>query len=248
MKKILQCDSIGKLGMFGNSIFQYCAIKAYAEEFGFEYRISSDWIGHKIFDIKDKLITGYDETIYENDIIFGTNYTGSINFHGFFQQPIFYSLISLGKCREWLQIKDKWKKRFPKKDNFYIACHLRRGDFVTLHHSYPVIQEIAYLNSVHKYKFNPNNVIWVSENTPLLDDECNNLGIGFLPDFMTLVNSDVLFRGPSTFGFWAGIIGYCKMYSPDCDFPDYDNGRVGFISDVKFVEGLGPNKEGIFRL
>lgn len=243
---VIQCSCLGHLGKFGNQIFSYVFSKTYAELTNSKLEIPKDWIGRKIFNIKEGIIKKPLPTVEEKDFVIEDMKT-NIDIHGFFQQPKFYEIISILKCREWLQIQDKWIKKFPKRDH-YIACHLRRGDFVTLHHSYPVILESAYINALHRYCYPINDAIWFSEENPHLDKECSDLGISFLPDFMHLINADVLFRGPSTFGFWAGVIGGNKMYSPKVDFPDYGGGRVGFINDVEFNEGLGPKKEGIFLL
>lgn len=252
--RTIQISTLGKNGRFGNSVGQYIFAKTYAEITDSILEIPHDWIGRKIFKIaeKERSITKILPTIEEGRCpIFIKDSKGNlitnIDLYGFFQNPKFYNLISLTKCREWLQIKDKWNNKFRKIKPFYIACHLRRGDFVTQHHSYPVIQEAAYLQAVYRENYNPNDVVWISEDVPKLDSECASLGIDFLPDFMTLINSDVLFRGPSTFSFWAGIIGCCKIYSPVYDFPDYGN-KVGFLNDVNFKLGLGPNKEGVFKI
>jgi len=249
--RIIQCSCLGNLGKFGNQMFQYCFAKTYAEITNSKLEIPEDWIGRKIFNIKDGIIKKPLPTVEENrsPLYIHDNHgklITNIDLYGFFQKIECYQLMSISKCREWLQIQDKWKHRFYKQ-YCYIACHLRRGDFVTLHHSYPVIQEVAYINSIHKYGYKSNGILWFSEETAYADEECNELGIDFLPDFMHLINADILFRGPSSFGFWAGVIGNNKMYSPEVDFPDYGGGRVGFISDVEFKLGLGPNKEGIFK-
>lgn len=244
--RIIQVSCLGHLGCFGNSVQQFVFAKSYAEFTNSKLEIPKDWIGRRIFNIKEDNIKQRSlPTVSEENIQFGET---NLDIYGFFQDPKFYKLISLSKCREWLSIQDKWLKKFPANKKYYIACHLRRGDFVILHHSYPVIQEIAYLNSVYKHNYDSKDVIWVGENIPQLDDECTSLGIDFLPDFLTLINADVLFRGPSTFGFWAGVIGNNIMYSPEVDFPDYGNGRVGFINDVEFNLGLGPHKEDNFEL
>lgn len=248
---IIQCSCLGNLGKFGNSLTQYCFAKSYAEITNSTLEIPKNWIGRKIFKIaeKEKAISKTLPTITEDNLVLFSNVRNmeDVDLYGFFQQPVFYNLISLSKCREWLQIQDKWIDKFLKIKPYYIACHLRRGDFVTLHHSYPVIQEIAYLFAVIRYKYQTKDILWFSEDIAYKDKECSALGIDFLPDFMHLINSDVLFRGPSTFGFWAGIIGNHTVYSPEIDFPDYGNGKVGFIGNVEFKLGLGPNKEGVFK-
>lgn len=248
MGRIIQCSTLGKKGHFGNQLFQYIFCKTYAEETRSVLEIPKDWIGRLIFEeaekeekIKKSLINFPEEDLLE----LGNYGITNIDIVGFFQHPMFYKRISLTKCREWLKVKSKWEIKFRKKKPYYIALHLRRGDFLTQHWSYPVIQEGNYLRELYERGYDPNDAIWISDACPNLDSECSSLGIPFLPDFMELINADVLFRGPSTFSFWAGVIGCNKMYSPSADFPNY--GRVGFINDVEFKLGLGPFKEGIFK-
>lgn len=242
MMGIVQCRYLGHKGRFGNAIHQFVACNSYAEFVNCFFSFNKDWNGLKIFDvcINYKDVEFGLRNVNEHELIMGTE---NINLDGFFQNIKFYKIMYLNKIKTWLKIKDKWLNKFPKKKDFYIACHLRRGDMVEYSTSYPVFTEQSYINAVRKFGFNDNDVIWVSENDPILDDECNSLGIPFLPDFMTLYHSDVLFRANSTFSFWAGVLGGCIMYSPIHDFPGF-NSMIGLI-DVDFEYGLGPDKEGI---
>jgi hypothetical protein len=242
---ILQSSCIGYKGKFGNALFQYSVTKSIAFHFNFNYCSSSNWIGRKIFEIDDPDLIEDANPANENDLlIVKTIKNKNWDMIGFFQNPIYYQFLSTSICRNWLKIKDKWIKKFPKKKDFYIACHLRRGDMEEMHYSYPLINENSYINAVRDYGYDEKDIIWVSDNFPEIDSECEKEGIGFLPDFMTLYNSDVLFRANSTMSFWAGLLGDCRMYSPFIDFPDYGGGRIGKV-DCEFMYGLGIDKEGI---
>ena len=52
---------------------------------------------------------------------------------------------------------------------------------------------------------------------------------------MTIYNADIVFRGNSTFSWWAGTLGYAtKLYSPVVG----DN--VGHNANIEFVPGNHP--------
>ena len=65
----------------------------------------------------------------------------------------------------------------------------------------------------------------------------NPWSLAFLPDFYALMQAEVMFRAPSTFGLWAGILGNQKrVFSPDLrGKPWQGEGRPK--QDVPFVEG-----------
>lgn len=241
---VVQCSTIGQRGRFGNSVLQYLITRAYAEKYNCEYRIPSDWIGRKIFYINDCFVNSKEsfQVVDEGNLIFGQV---NVDLYGFFQTREFYRLLSIAKCKEWLKIKESWLSKFPKIKKFYIACHLRRGDMSEYHWCYPTFKSESYINGVRNYGFDINDIVWVDEDNPSIDEECNKNEIPFLPSFMLMYHADVIFRANSTFSFIAGLLGNGNMYSPIYDFPSY-GGKVGLI-DVDFIKGLGIDKEGIIQ-
>ncbi|NJO65433.1 MAG: hypothetical protein HC836_47270 [Richelia sp. RM2_1_2] len=50
---VIQCTCLGKMGRFGNCLFQYAFARAYAEKYGAVLEVP-EWIGEKLFGLKDK--------------------------------------------------------------------------------------------------------------------------------------------------------------------------------------------------
>jgi hypothetical protein len=225
---VVQCSCVGSKGRFGNAMFQYAVVRSYAEKYNVEFRCPL-WIGEKIFtNVKNSPLLSM-RYVDENDLKFGDI---NIDLIGFFQSSKFFDLLNRNKCKQWFEIQEKWKNKFPKNKNYYIACHLRRGDMVT--GPYPTFTEKCYIEACKQFNYDPADIIWVSEDCPQEDKECNDLNIPFLPDYMTLLNADVVFRANSTFSFWGGLLGNSIVYSPKHDFPAY--GATGRI-DTTFTKG-----------
>lgn len=97
-----------------------------------------------------------------------------------------------------------------------------------------MISKDSYVKAMEKFNYNPADAIWFSE------EEQKPFELeprfAFLPDFVAMMHADVLFRGNSTFSWWAGILGNGKVYCPVV-------GNLRGKQDVEFVEG---NAEKIF--
>lgn len=231
MSGIVQMSTLGKNGRFGNQLFAFVFIKAYAEKYDAELQIPRNWIGRSIFKNMED-ITPTNRVLPLLPLDFIPNGDVNINFYGYFQFQEAYDFLSLSKIREWLQFKDEWVDLLTPKNTNYISCHLRRGDYETKYsHIYCTISEESYLEAVSFYGYNPNDIIWVSEQKPRLKLDC--LGFNFLPDFFTLMNGEVLFRSNSTFSVWASILGRKDMitYAPIVE------GITGVNKNVNFQWG-----------
>ncbi|MBK6741631.1 MAG: hypothetical protein IPG66_01110 [Hydrogenophilales bacterium] len=51
MPGVLTISSLGRLGRFGNTLFQVCTGLALARKLGAELQVPDDWIGRKIFKV-----------------------------------------------------------------------------------------------------------------------------------------------------------------------------------------------------
>lgn len=227
MSGVVQCSMLGKFGRFGNSLFQYVFARAYAEKYEARLEIPEDWVGRKVFkDIDhDGLSVNFPRTALDC-VDFGEV---NIDLFGYFQKHQFVRLLEDAKVREWLTLKDEWTEKFPKKQ-FSVVAHLRRGDYLT-HYSniFCVVSQNSYKRKVLELGLSLEDLTWLEEGAGGEGE------LSFMPDFMFMVNADVLLRANSTFSFWAGYLNKGKVFSPVV------SGRQG-PQDVEFVEG---NEESI---
>ncbi|MAG28208.1 hypothetical protein CMI47_22010 [Candidatus Pacearchaeota archaeon] len=226
---IVQMSGLGKMGRFGNQLFQYAFAKSYAKKYNCNFEIPSDWIGRNIFEIDDSSLSRQLPKTEIDDIPFGQV---NIDLTGYFQHQKFLDIMNPDDVRKWFTFKKQWRDIFKKPKDFYVAAHLRHGDYVN-GEKYCTISEECYIESCVKFGYEKEDVIVVSEEKRQPEDSGN---MDFLYDFFVLTEADVLFRSNSTFGWWAGFLGNQKIvYSPDVQ------GKAGqHMIDVDFVEGNYP--------
>ena len=222
IKKIVQVSQLGKFGDFGNQLHQYAFARTYAEMHGAELQ-TPNWLGYRIFNLKHTPIKCQLPRTPLDKIPWGEV---NIDLFGYFQNAEFFKKMDAEKMRSWFTFKDKWID-YPTPIIDTVA-HLRRGDYVT---KYPnvfcIIKKDSYFSARKRYRLNA--ISFVSQDEALLDNKLDS-DLMFMPDFLTMVRSNVLLRSNSTFGFWAGFFQNKKVYSPKV------KGLVGW-SDVPFVEG-----------
>jgi len=188
----IQIDCLGKLGRFGNSLFQYCVTKKYAKVMGVDFEINGDWQGIALFNLKDKVIKEPLEIGGMEEIKLNTRV------YGFFQDPRSLSILRLNEVREWLTV-DEYLMNLTKQ--FETVCHVRQGDSL----NDPRIchpTESSYSSVFPTLMDKP---FWLKEN------ESNN---PFWIDFLTMVKCKYLIRSPSTFAYWAGVLNLNRVFSP----------------------------------
>lgn len=227
MDDIIQFKRLGKSGRFGNQLFQYIFARAYAEKYNAVLEIPH-WIGEKIF----KNVSHRKPTCKLSETRLDQVPWGQVNIdlYGYFQKKQFTDIVSESKVRDWLQFKDKWIKRFKKKEKYSIVAHLRRGDYVVKYsHHFCIVTKESYVRACKKYALPQDKVTWLSEETQKHISELSNK-LQFLPDLFSTINADVLLRANSTFSFWGGFFSKGKVYSPLVE------NRVG-PCDVDFIEG-----------
>lgn len=216
-------------GRFGNQLFQYAHGRAWAEQNGHQL-ITAPWVGEKIFQIEptwrllpdkcDHVLSGYFQ--HQKDIIWTRK-----------------------QAREWFTLKYPYSIRMTptlyKSDE--ILAHRRVGDYGGS--GFVVVSEKSYVDTVKKFGYDWPDVQFITEENPTFwpgyGDE-----VSFLPDFIRMMRAKVLFRGNSTFSFWASLLGTAKTYSPvikglcggmeqDCDFVE---GNWPQMVDLDFTSDL----------
>lgn len=200
------------IGRCGNALFQYAHARALCEQKGWELA-TPPWIGERIFeidhgirtDVADHVLGGYCQN----------------------QESLIYS-------RKWLldtlRLRPELQARL---DSFVpsgeIVAHLRRGDFAG--YGYPCISKQSYLQAAEKFGFNPDDIVYVSEEEPLKHPDFTG-ELAFLPDFYRMMKAKVLFRANSSFSWWASALGEAMTFSPDI------RGKPGGVeSDCEFHWG-----------
>jgi hypothetical protein len=160
----------------------------------------------------------------------------NVDLFGYFQTHYTMRHVSLRDILSWFKVKPEILAMFPKPHPHYAACHLRQGDYVT---TYPgnfcIVDKVCYERAIAQNT--PGiPVAWIEENQA---QPCPNVPpeLSWLSDWMTLYRSDVIYRGNSTFSFWAAVIGQVpKVFSPAV------RDHVGHHTDIPF----SPNNEEIW--
>ncbi len=135
------------------------------------------------------------------------------------------------QVKEWFKLKPEIKDRleaikFLESDP--IIAHRRVGDYEKL--GYVVVSEKSYRDAYHQFEFEPTPLVFVTEENPTLVSGLPD----FLPDFWRMMQAKVLFRGNSSFSWWAATLSDARVFSPVID------GLPGGEQDCEFVEGNWP--------
>lgn len=201
------------IGRFGNQLFIYSHARALAEQQNREFRCAP-WIGQKIFELDDKPL----EPGQDHELIGG--YCQN-------QQSLIYTKRD---CQRWFKFKPIIHDVLIDCSKHESVAHTRRGDYKKL--GYVIVSLSSYLSALIKFKRALD--IIVSEEHPIIEPSFID-ELSFLPDFYTMCMAKVLFRGNSSFSWWAGTIGNAKVYSPVID--GLEGGKE---HDCEFMEGNWP--------
>lgn len=205
------------IGRFGNNMFQFAHAKSVAEKNGLELHVEP-WVGEKIF-----TLDGYDQKRPDGkeDIVL----------KGYFQnqESINYTRAD---CLRWFQLRPEikaaldlehfWNQQLP-------IAHIRRGDYAG--YGYPLVGLTAVVEAMREHGFD-GPFDWVSDSIP----SAWAGDLDFLPDFYRMMSAKVLFRGNSSFSYWAAVVGSARVFSPVI------NGLAGGVEhdNVRFVPGNWP--------
>jgi hypothetical protein len=235
MKKVLTISTLGHNGRFGNQLFQLATGLGLARKLGVDIEIPADWIGRKIFKINLPAIKQNPSVRAPLDFLPTEKEFSSfdrIDLYGYFQYQNAVDLYSRKDIREWFQFQDWVLKKFHKSDKTIVE-HIRRGDYVSQPHLYCSISDESYKKLEEINGWDSNLIQKITEENPVRDKFCESIGIGFLPDFMLMVNSDILVRSNSTFSFWGGVFSHAEVWAPLVE------DKVGW-QNVEFVKGNWP--------
>jgi len=156
-------------------------------------------------------------------------------------------------------------KRLEDKQGTYDIAHLRRDDISNPnynkrnHQGYSVVNKQSYLNAFEKFGYDVSKMEWTT------DDWTGKWGVGkpqhgrggwsypvgsrvlpdvifdWLPDFLRLYFARTIFRGNSSFSWWAACLSpTAKIYSPVLTKRKIYFGESDEL-DFDFVEGNHPH-------
>lgn len=217
------------LGRVGNMMHQYAAARAYAKRIGARFECEP-WVGEHVFQLDDprfsKPLQEVGEQLFEDG-------RTDIKLCGYMQTQPWASMMSRAELRRWFQLRPEHLGAKPAP--WYVACHLRRGDYVG-HQLYCVVSRGSYERALQKYGLG-GPVVWVSDEAPG-KATAGPHELGFVPDFVTLMRSDVLLRANSSFSLWAGLLSQGDVFAPVVE-------ELTGEQDVEFVAGNWPRCAGL---
>lgn len=216
------------LGRFGNQMFQYAFARGYAERYGLPLW-TDDWIGRRIFDLSEPLLTAPLPQRSELSLKDGEQ---DIEFYCYAQHQRCLEYYTKSDLKRWFrfrpEIEEVLRSEMPEGER--CLAHRRIGDYVG--YGYPVVSRNSYLEACEE--FGLPSPLFVTEETQRYTPRLPAF-LAFLLDFYRLLNAPILLRANSTFSWWAGALGSGEVYSPIIE--GLDGGRE---HDVPFVSGNWP--------
>jgi len=244
MDKVFTMLDPGAGGRFGNQVIAYCFAQSFAQKHDAILEIPEDSVLRKIFKInnphlpKNRTPIRFGLDVIPNDYQLNQcwNRNFAVDIWGYFQNQRSIDFYSKKWIKENLIFQNWIRAKFPSQYGPYYACHMRRGDYVTQPERYCSISNSSFDKIIAKVNSTNNiNMGYIlTEENPIKDEFCSSMNLGWLPDFMCMVNSEILIRSNSTFSLVAGWFHQgTKIYAPLVE------DKIG-VSDVDFVEGNWP--------
>jgi len=224
------------LGRFGNQLFQLAAADAYARAHGARLEVGGRdaWLALSLFDL-----TPWSCTLPETPDHRLRDPRGgpgaewgrtNVRIGGYFQYQAWADILDHERLRQFFELPrylvSVCRDARPRP---CICAHLRRGDYVG-HPLYCTVSEKSYHDACIEYGLE-GAFEWIREDRPRCAAVPQELA--FLPDFVTMMNAEVLLRANSSFSLWAGILGHAEVYAPVVE------NKIG-EHDVHFVKGNWP--------
>lgn len=251
--KIITCSNLGKRGNLGNQLFQLAClistgIKNNAEIVISENRLNLEDLFNLDFIRRDNINIDIVHREYSNyeDLIFPEYHVHDIRGY---RQCWWYFRDCVGKIRELLKPRENMVNKVKSviRDKNYICVHIRRGDYIKKIHKIPMLREFAkckdaYFDSGVKIlggEIEYEKVILCTDSREEFENDTKFelskeiTGMkGQFSDFLTMYLSKGLVISNSTYSWWAGFLGGCKVVCPS---PWWD--RDGFIGESMGLDG-----------
>lgn len=184
-----------------------------------------------------------------------------------YQESIF-DQMDLSYIKHIFELSDRIKesevyKYWESKAGTYDVAHLRRGDIADIQYNlnneqgYSVVSKDSYFAAFEKFGYDKDKIEWISNDhtkkwhtdrpdmiyLPWIYPEGaqfdEKIGFDFLDDWLKMYFARTIFRGNSSFSFWAGLLSpTAKVYSPVVD-KQLIYGRNGLTEELllDFTEG-----------
>jgi hypothetical protein len=172
-------------------------------------------------------------------------------------------LLDVFEFSDEVKDSESYRHWYSRKGTYDVA-HLRRGDiasgaaYVPGINGYSVISLDSYYRAFEKFGFNKDKIEWISDDRTKKwhqdRPEAPKLGFTYpegseykpgiifdwLDDFLKIYFARTVFRGNSSFSWWANFLSEAKTYAPLLDKKvPYGENRVE--TDFEFVDGNYPH-------
>lgn len=210
---------------FGNRLQKYAFARAYAERIGAELQTDA-WHGQRIFGLTEKPIEREFDKVADLDFEQWDG-KGDVEITGWclHQKNLIYSRAD---AKRWLRLAPEIEEAVKDIRQEEVAIHLRWGDYKHTD-NYICISILAYEKAIRDNLGGDVTYQTVCEWKPTQNRAFDKMELEYVADFVTLMRAKNLFRGNSTFSYWAAVLG--------------DNERV-FSPRLK---GIAP-KQGDFQM
>jgi len=221
------------MGGLGNQLHQYCAARKYAEIHGATLEVP-EWAGRHIFGLSEEPgfscdlpevsdgNAGPSNVIREGQV--------DVRLGGYFQSQNWIDRLSREEIKRWLQVEPKWLDLCGRGSHQLVA-HVRQGDYLG-HDCYANIPERSYVRACEEHNLPIVCMRWVRQDQPRIIRGVPG-SFSYLPDFLTIMQAEVILRANSTFSWWAAVLSDAQIFAPVVE--DY----VGEY-DASFIEGNWP--------
>lgn len=203
----------------------------------------------------------FEEPYKNNNCSIITNGTNAYQESIFDEMDLSY-IKNIFEISDFIKESDTYKY-WESKAGTYDVAHLRRGDIADIQYNinneqgYSVVSKNSYFSAFEKFGYDKDKIEWISNDhtkkwhTDRPDmvflpwsypegakfDE--KIGFDFLDDWLKMYFARTIFRGNSSFSFWAGLLSpTAKVYSPVVN-KQLIYGRNGLTEeiDLDFTEG-----------
>ena len=195
------------MGRFGNQMFTVAFCKAFAEQHDLEFQCDP-WIGQKVFGLNDppideQFFTGKPQ-LCENTIQPDSK---DVLYRSYSQQQKCL-IYTRRDCKRWFKFSEEIENKLSNYEPAFCAAHRRCGDYAG--YGYPVVSEISYPKAAAHFNVElPTMISDESSPYPRWSGELKDI-----VDFYMLSKAAILFRGNSTYSWWAATLSHAKVYAP----------------------------------
>ena len=238
----ISMSTLGSYGQFGNQLFQYAAMRRYAERYNVTLEIPENWPGRKVFLDCDKEAV-ISETpreqkaiedqypVWMDDDLKNCDIKGYLQYHtSYYDKDHFRSLFRFKPELE--DALSTLLKEVKQQATTLVAIHIRRGDYDIPSRSHNIALTKWYLDWLEEH--------WEKLDNPILfiaSDEIDKVRDDFrkynpitfkdknyLVDHYILAHSDILLASNSTFSFTAAMLN--EKYNAEFFRPDFEKKKL----------------------